>query len=31
MAVWKCGEFADIPYDWVCPVCAAGKHRFTEQ
>lgn len=21
-------EFADIPDDWVCPVCGAGKDEF---
>ena len=21
--------FADIPADWVCPVCGAGKDEFT--
>ena len=20
--------FADLPDDWVCPICGAGKHRF---
>jgi rubredoxin len=22
--------FADIPDDWVCPVCGAGKDQFDE-
>ena len=22
--------FADIPEDWVCPVCGLGKDAFTE-
>lgn len=22
--------FADIPEDWVCPVCGLGKDSFTE-
>lgn len=24
-------EFADIPDDWVCPVCGVGKDDFVEQ
>lgn len=23
--------FADIPEDWVCPVCGAGKDMFVEE
>jgi rubredoxin len=23
--------FADIPDDWVCPDCGAGKDEFTEK
>lgn len=23
--------FADLPEDWVCPVCGAGKDEFKEQ
>jgi rubredoxin len=23
--------FADLPEDWVCPVCAAGKEEFESQ
>jgi rubredoxin len=22
--------FADVPEDWVCPLCAAGKDQFEE-
>jgi rubredoxin len=21
--------FADLPGDWVCPICGAGKEQFT--
>lgn len=20
--------FADLPYDWVCPICGVGKDQF---
>ena len=20
--------FADLPEDWLCPICGVGKHRF---
>ncbi len=23
--------FADLPHDWTCPVCGAGKEVFTLQ
>ena len=23
--------FADLPEDWVCPLCGAGKDEFEEQ
>lgn len=23
-------DFSDLPYEWVCPVCGAGKNDFTE-
>ncbi len=23
--------FEDLPDDWVCPVCGAGKGQFSEQ
>ena len=23
--------FKDIPDDWVCPICGAGKDQFSEQ
>jgi rubredoxin len=23
-------EFADLPEDWVCPVCGVDKSNFTE-
>lgn len=23
--------FADLPEDWVCPLCGAGKEEFEEQ
>ncbi len=22
-------EFADLPDDWLCPICSAGKSEFT--
>jgi rubredoxin len=22
--------FADLPSDWICPVCGAGKDQFSE-
>lgn len=24
-------EFEDLPADWVCPLCGAGKEDFTEE
>ena len=24
-------KFADLPDDWVCPVCGASKDEFKEQ
>ena len=24
-------DFADVPADWVCPICGAGKDAFDEQ
>ncbi len=24
-------KFEDIPDDWVCPVCAAGKEDFSKE
>ena len=24
-------EFADLPDDWVCPVCGLGKDEFVEE
>jgi rubredoxin len=24
-------DFADIPSDWVCPICGAGKEEFKPQ
>eukprot|EP00468_Gymnochlora_sp_CCMP2014_P005271 CAMPEP_0167757974 /NCGR_PEP_ID=MMETSP0110_2-20121227/10217_1 /TAXON_ID=629695 /ORGANISM="Gymnochlora sp., Strain CCMP2014" /LENGTH=188 /DNA_ID=CAMNT_0007644211 /DNA_START=153 /DNA_END=719 /DNA_ORIENTATION=- len=29
--VLKMTEFADIPDDWLCPVCGAAKDEFEEQ
>ena len=23
--------FADVPEDWVCPICGAGKDAFEEE
>jgi rubredoxin len=23
--------FADLPADWVCPICGAGKDEFTPE
>lgn len=23
-------SFADLPEDWICPVCSAGKEEFFE-
>ena len=27
--VYKDGDFADLPEDWVCPICGVGKDKFT--
>lgn len=24
-------KFEDLPEDWVCPLCGAGKEEFAEQ
>lgn len=24
-------DFEDLPSDWVCPLCGAGKEDFTEE
>ena len=24
-------KFEDVPEDWVCPVCGAGKSEFTKE
>lgn len=24
-------QFEDIPEDWVCPICGAGKSKFSEK
>ena len=24
-------DFEDLPADWVCPLCGAGKEDFTEE
>ena len=24
-------DFEDLPTDWVCPLCGAGKDDFTEE
>ena len=24
-------DFEDLPTDWVCPLCGAGKEDFTEE
>ena len=24
-------DFEDLPKDWVCPLCGAGKEDFTEE
>ena len=24
-------DFEDLPEDWVCPLCGAGKEDFTEE
>ena len=24
-------DFEDLPNDWVCPLCGAGKEDFTEE
>ena len=24
-------KFADLPEDWVCPICGAGKDMFSEK
>ena len=24
-------DFEDLPRDWVCPLCGAGKEDFTEE
>lgn len=23
-------RFADLPEDWICPICGAGKNGFSE-
>ncbi len=23
-------SFADLPADWVCPICGAGKNKFED-